>query len=277
MKDVDLHMHSTASDGALSPRKLAQAAWEKGLHYVALTDHDTLAGQEEFLSEARRLGLHCTSGVEFNVEYDGEMHILAYGVNLDHPALLALTHLMEHNRETRARAMTAQLVKKGYAIDIARVEEIAGDGSIGRPHIARALVEKGYAPDVEQAFLDFLNPGKPGFLPRIKIPVSSAMETIQEAGGLAVLAHPKLTFHADFPALFRQLKDLGLAGVEAFYPAHTDQEVAYFLNLAHSLGLFVTQGSDFHGEVRKHSQLGGETRGEDALLPALHRLFPKTE
>ena len=272
---VDLHIHSTASDGTLTPSAVAAACKELSLSYAALSDHDTLAGVSEFLQAARTLSLRAVSALEFNVTYDGEMHILGYGVDIENKALLGALHTLEAQREKRAYDMVAKLNRNGVSLSMERVEQIGAGGVLGRPHIARALVEAGYAPDVESAFPMYLNQGCIGYCLRKKIDSDLAINLIREAGGVAVLAHPKLTCYPDFDELLTRLTGEGLEGIEAYYPAHSDEEVAYFLSLADRYGLLVTQGSDYHGQTRKSSALYGERRGGARLTESVEEIFSR--
>ncbi len=275
MEKIDLHMHSTASDGSLTPAELAKECKRIGLAKAALTDHDTVDGVEEFLATAKAIGLDAVSGLEYNVEYDGEMHILAYGIDIYNAELREALSVLAEQRITRASRMVQKLQSQGYAITLERVEEIAGGGVLGRPHIARALMEQGYGKDIEDAFKTYLEPGKAGFLPRLKIPSGEAIRLARQAGGMTVLAHPKLTNYPDFDELLLRLKKEGLEGIEVYYPAHSDSEVEYFLALAKKYDLLITEGSDFHGKTRKSTRLGSEQRGGEELAGSVQRLFKK--
>ena len=171
--------------------------------------------------------------------------------------------------------MVKKLQDQGYPITLERVEEIAGGGVLGRPHIARALLEKGFGENVEDAFKRYLEPGKPGFLPRLKIKSSEAIRLARQAGGHCVLAHPKLAYYPDYDELLTRLKGEGLEGLEVYYPAHSDEEVEFFFGLAKKYDLFLTQGSDYHGKIRKSTQLFREQRGRAALEESVERLFAR--
>lgn len=272
---IDLHMHSTASDGSSTPTQLARECAQIGLTHVALTDHDTAAGVDEFLAEAARQGLHALSGLEYNVVYDGEMHILAYDFDPHNAPLLEALDEMAQQRITRASRMVAHLQAQGYPLRLERVQEIAGGGVLGRPHIARALAELGYGKDMEDAFKSYLEPGKPGWLPRMKIPSARAIALARQAGGVCVLAHPKLTYYPDFDELLSRLKGEGLSGLEVYYPAHSEQELEFFFGLAKKYDLFITQGSDYHGAIRQSTRLASEQRGGEALQASVERLFSR--
>lgn len=272
---IDLHMHSTASDGSYTPGELAEECKKLGIEYAALTDHDTLDGVREFLEASKKIGLRAISGVEFNVAYEGEMHILAYGIDLDYGPLVEELNIMADQRRNRARNMVNKLIQEGFSITMERVGEIAGDGVVGRPHIAQALFEAGYGQDLEDAFRTYLEPGRPGHLPRLKIPSKRAIALTKAAGGHAVLAHPKLTEYGDFDELIQKLKAQGLEGIEAYYPAHSLRETAYFEKLADRYGLFVTCGSDFHGATRKSTAIGKERRAGQRVKRDVEALFSK--
>lgn len=275
MEKIDLHMHSTASDGSSTPRELARECKAAGITRAALTDHDTIDGVAEFLEEAGRIGLPAISGLEYNVEYEGEMHILAYGMDIWNQELRDALDVLANQRITRASRMVKKLQDQGYPITLERVEEIAGGGVLGRPHIARALLEKGFGENVEDAFKRYLEPGKPGFLPRLKIKSSEAIRLARQAGGHCVLAHPKLAYYPDYDELLTRLKGEGLEGLEVYYPAHSDEEVEFFFGLAKKYDLFITQGSDYHGKIRKSTQLFREQRGGAALEESIERLFAR--
>ena len=271
---LDFHMHSTASDGTLSPAALAEECFSLGITHAALTDHDTILGQREFLERAAELGLCVTSGVELNAEHPHELHILGYGFDIDNKELKdALDSLAQH-RLTRASRIVEALTKHGYPIEEERVREIAGDGVIGRPHIAQALVEKGSVADIPQAFRELIGEGCPGRVPRFRISTADAIRIIRNAGGRAVLAHPGCMRGEDYEALIWRLKKQGLEGIEAFYPAHTDEQCRFFADLAEKNGLFVTVGSDFHGGVGHAEHPSAEQRGyEKVSSGALFNLF----
>ena len=277
MMKIDLHIHSTASDGTDSPETLAIQCAEKGVDYAALTDHDTLAGSSAFLKTAKRLGIQAVNGIEFSAQYTGELHILVYRVNLEDASFRGVVKEVMRHRSTRVVAMTQKLIDQGYDISHEQVQKYAAGGAPGRPHIARALVEKGYAKTIDQAFCKYLNVGCPGFVKRKNLTPTQILQAANTAGGVAVLAHPKLTYAPNFDKLFCELKYLGLAGVEAFYPEHSDEECKYFCELAQKYGLFVTQGSDFHGRMRSSTDLGKEKRGNEnpLLKQGLHVIFEK--
>lgn len=269
---IDLHMHSTASDGILTPSVLAEECFSLGLTHAALTDHDTLLGQREFLKKANELGLWATSGIELNAEHRQELHILGYGFDIEDEELNRTLELLAESRRTRASRIIARLAEKGYPIEEGRVRELAGEGVIGRPHIARALVEKGFAADVSDAFARLIGKGCPGEVPRWRITSAEAIRLIKNAGGKAVLAHPGCMRGEDYAMLLKRLAEEGLEGIEAFYPSHLDKECEHFCGMAEKFGLFVTAGSDFHGGIGHAESPGAEKRGSGAVAESMKSL-----
>ncbi len=270
---IDLHMHSSASDGILSPPRLAEECFNLGVEYAALTDHDTADGQDGFLSAAKDRGINAVTGIELNVEHRCELHILGYGYDLLYPPLKeALSHLRQE-RAARAGRIVSTLQKNGYLISLKRVLEIAGGGVVGRPHIARALVEKGYCKNISQAFKEFLCEGGPGYAKRERLSPADAIRLINDAGGKAVLAHPGCMENEDYPALLARLKAYGLYGIESFYPEHTDEQCEYFLRLSMDFGLLPTCGTDYHGNRYNEKFPGGEKRGINFVLSTAKNLM----
>lgn len=270
---ADLHMHSTASDGTMTPSQMAEECQKAGLCYAALTDHDCVAGVEEFMARAEQLGIRAVSGVEFSVQYEGELHILGYGVDLGHSRFARECRVLAQRRETRVQEMAEKLCRAGYRISLERIRAHAGGDLIGRPHIAAALVEAGYARDIPDAFQRFLNRGGAGFVERYRLSEENAISLIHEAGGKAVWAHPKLALAQDFPAMLDRLVAEGLDGIEAFYPMHSDEECAYYMQQGRQRGLFISQGSDAHGTFRPSTFVGKEQRGDEELSDCLQILF----
>ena len=273
MHDIDMHMHSTASDGTYSPEELAEMCAKEGLKYCALTDHDTVAGSEAYVKRCRELNINALKAVEFNTKYDGELHILGYGINLREKNLKKTLDELAEFREKRTELMVKKLNDAGIEIKLERVKLIAGSGVIGRPHIARALCEAGYAKDVEGAFKQFLNRGCVGYIERKSITSEEAISLINGAGGKAVFAHPGITAAPDTEKLVKELVSEGLSGIEAFYPVHTDKQVRQYVEIAKKYGLYITCGSDFHGVTRKTSLLHAEKRGGELLRDSVIRFY----
>lgn len=275
---VDLHMHSAASDGTDAPEALAALCRAAGLTHAVLTDHDTMAGTADFLAAARVQGIRAVSGIEFSAEWEGELHILVYGADTADAALRQALCGLRQRREERMRRMVEQLRRAGVELSYDAVQRCADGASIGRPHLAQALCQAGYAASIAEAFAKYLTPGQAGYVPRQSLSVEEILAAAQAAGGLAVLAHPGLTQAEDYDALFARLKAGGLQGVEAFYPLHSDAACRAYYALAGKHGLFVTQGSDFHG-TRREARLGMEQRGADTplLREGLRRIFEKKQ
>jgi predicted metal-dependent phosphoesterase TrpH len=246
MARVDLHLHTTASDGALSPEELVRRCAEAGVRVLAITDHDSTEGVRAAMAAAAPLGMTVIPGTELNTDVvDGEVHILGYFVDIDsapfQEALLAARDL----RVGRAKAMIAKLETLGMPLDFARVRALAGDGAIGRPHVAQALVEAGYVATLAEAFDRFLGRDRPAYVEGMRLSPGAAVRLVRSAGGLPVLAHP--SFVTDPEATVAALVPAGLAGVEVFYRGYGEEERERFARLARRYGLLVTGGSDFHG------------------------------
>lgn len=264
---IDMHMHSAASDGKLTPSRLAEECFRLGVRYAALTDHDTIEGQEEFLKRAKELGISAVSGIEFNVEHRCELHILGYGFDVKDSSLNETLVFLKNERYMRAQRIVKKLVENGYLLSFDRIKQIAGEGVVGRPHIAQALVEKGYCRDMQQAFSEILLEGGAGYVKRERLTAKDAIKLINDAGGKAVCAHPGLMKGEDYDALFTRLKKEGLWGIEVFYSAHTDEQCTFFLDTAHKYGLFATCGTDYHANKYNEKLPGQEKRGiEEAAL-----------
>lgn len=250
---VDLHMHSTASDGALPPHEVVAAAQRAGLSAIALTDHDTIDGLASARRAGAELGVRVVPGVELSAVDDGdEIHVL--GLHLSHPESLAsaLAELRETRRE-RAKTTVAILNSLGVPVTLDAVFAAAGDGAVGRPHIARALVAGGWARDFRDAFDRWLGTGKPACVEKRTVTFAEAAQLIHDAGGLAVYAHPG---GAASRADLEELASLGLDGVEVRHPSHTADEIARLGALVADLALVPSGGSDWHGAPEGYRALG---------------------
>jgi len=257
---IDLHIHSTASDGSLSPTEVVRLAKERGLKAIALTDHDTVDGVAEAVAAGKRVGLEVVPGIEISARFpDGTMHILGYFVNYTSGRLADRLAVLKKARADRNPQIIAKLNKLGIPITMAQVSYLSGGGQIGRPHIARALYEGGYVANVQDAFDLYLRQGGLAHVSKFRFPPEEAIVMIQEAQGVPVLAHP-FTLGLNSPkalkAFLQELKDVGLAGLEVFYPEHSQEQEELYLRLARELGLLVTGGSDFHGLNKPAVQLG---------------------
>ena len=257
MIKADLHMHSTASDGVLAPDELMRRAADRGFTHVALTDHDSMAGIPMARETAQKLGMTLIPGVELSCGAQKEIHVLGYGFDPENEALHAFCCSRVRQREARTAAMVERLCALGKPVDIMRVRELAR-GVMGRPHVARALVEAGHVLSVSEAFDRFLKLGKPAYVPKEDVKVSEAVRLIREAGGVAVLAHPMELKMGDtmLESLIGEWKSQGLEGVEVYHPSAQNNHASFLLHLAQRENLLVTGGSDFHGEAVRKSEIG---------------------
>jgi 3',5'-nucleoside bisphosphate phosphatase len=250
-KPYDLHIHTTASDGALTPSEVINLASQLGLGGIAITDHDTIAGLEEGMQAAKDAGMHLIPGVEFSAESENEMHILGYRIG-NSGAIKKVFKNLNQARSERNPQIVERLRQMGMDIAKQEVESEAGGSVIGRPHIARVLLKKGYVKDVGEAFDKYLSIGKAAYVYKRKISAHRAIELIGQENGYAVLAHPKYLYLADFELeqLLASLKDEGLWGIEAFYPAHSPEDTDLYLRLAKKFSLQITCGTDYHDSTR---------------------------
>lgn len=242
---IDLHTHTTASDGLLSPEQLVEKARQAGVQVLAVCDHDSTEGVDAAVAAGKRSGVEVIPAVEINTDVDqGEVHVLGYF--LDHRQLWLQEFLrkLRDGRVNRARQMVEKLNALGIKIDFARVRELAR-GAIGRPHVAWAIVEAGAAKSVDEAFTRYIGRNGPAYVERLKVLPEEAVQVILRAGGIPVLAHPGWGFR---DPLIPQLVAAGLEGLEVYYPDHTPAMQAHFLSLANQHNLLVTGGTDYHGE-----------------------------
>ena len=256
---IDLHCHSTFSDGSLAPEQLIAEAAKIGLAALALTDHDTVAGLPRFLAAAAGTAVRAVPGVELSVDCSsGVMHMLGYWMDTANPELIRQMEWIRNGREMRNRAMLEKLNALGFAMTWEEVQALAGEDVVGRPHFAQVMLQKGYAKDKNEAFDKWLGDGKPGYADRPRLTAAAAVAVIRQAGGVAVLAHPfTLRVSRDaLASLFFELAAAGLAGVECYYSEHSAELTKEFLAMAKQANLVPTGGSDFHGEVSPGIRLG---------------------
>ncbi|HEX8911976.1 MAG TPA: PHP domain-containing protein, partial [Humisphaera sp.] len=259
---VDLHCHSTASDGTLSPTDVVKLAAERKLSALALTDHDTVNGVAEAAAAAKGLGIDFLPGIEISAEYPhpGTLHILGYGVDPASPVLKSLTETLLGGRDDRNPKIIAKLQELNVAITMEEVEEeakvpiVGSDGGppkrkpIGRPHIAAILLRKGYVSSVKQAFDKYLAPGGLAYFDKERLAPHEALRMIRESGGLAVLAHPvqlRYTNDGQLETVLKDLVDHGLRGIETIHSDHDEKLIEQYTGLAKKYGLLTTGGSDF--------------------------------
>lgn len=247
MSRVDLHLHTTASDGRFRPTEIVHKAVALGLAIIAITDHDSVAGIAEALTAARDFPqLKVIPGVEINTDVaEGEAHILGYFIDYTDPELAATLERLRGSRVHRAQKMIAKLNDLGIHITWQRVQELAGSGAVGRPHLAQAMLEKGYITTLKDAFVSYIGRGGPAYVEREKITSVGAVNLIIQAKGLPVLAHPFTV--KDPEAMIMELKAVGLIGIEAGYNNYTASEISQLVTLAARHKLITTGGTDYHG------------------------------
>ena len=262
---VDLHAHSTYSDGSYTPREILEAAIGAGLSAVAITDHDTVDGIGEALCAAKSLidKVSLIPGVEISASYPRQLHILGYFHPDRYIKIDAFLKNMKYERDQRNIGILQKLNGYGIRISADEVAGIAGKEIFGRPHIAAALVKKGIVSSISAAFLEYLGDGRKAYVGKKSLPPHECVQAIADAGGLAVIAHPSLTGMklSELESLARSLIEYGLFGIEAYYPEHAEALTQNYAALAGRLGLASTGGSDFHGEYRKHIRLGTGKEG----------------
>lgn len=260
---IDLHLHSTTSDGQYTPTELVTLCKKAGLSTIALTDHDTTAGIREAAAAAERLGIHLIPGIELDTKYPGikgNFHILGYGIDITHPVLADCCSNFAAQRKERADRIFAYLKDYHVCPTRERVMKLAEGGVIGRPHFARAMVEEGLVENTREAFEKYLDTEEFAKIDRPKPHPKTAIQMIVAAGGIPVLAHPSQLKLGELSleTLLIELKSYGLKGLECCYHNHTPKQTEEYMDLAKKLDLCITAGSDFHGEkVKPTVKLGG--------------------
>ena len=263
--NIDLHIHTTASDGTCSPSEILEIARDSGLGAIAITDHDTIDGTREALRIGPPTPLHLLTGIEISAApppatpYTGSMHILGYGINPDNAELDRALQKLQTARRDRNPGIIDRLNQLGFQISLEEVIHTVGQGQISRPHIARVMLKKGYVQSIDEAFDRYLAAGKPAYVDKYRIPCQEAIDLITGAGGLPVLAHPILLGYRnrhELEQLIQLLIGMGLKGLEAYYPEHPPAETEYYIRLAEKHGLLLTGGTDFHGQLNPEIQMG---------------------
>ena len=274
MSKVDLHIHSTASDGRHSPQEIVRKAAGLGLEVIALADHDSVDGIAPALEEARKLNrLQFIPAVEVSTDVpSGEVHILGYFVDYTSEELAAALERFRYSREGRAQGMVAKLAELGVQISWERVREIAGDGAIGRPHIAQAMLEKGHIGSIKEAFDKYIARDGPAYVERDKMTPEEAVRLILRNRGLPVMAHPSTAPEPE--AMIVELKAAGMVGIEAYYNNYMNEEIGNLIALAKDHGLIITGGSDYHGLDESNETLMG---GVEVPMEAVNRLIARAE
>lgn len=259
MKGIDLHLHTTASDGSNRPEEVVQMAAAAELRAIAITDHDNTRGIRAAMLEGERRGVEVVPGIELSTAYLGmEVHILGYYIDPAADSLADLLTWALTEREQRNRRIVAVLQQAGVEITMEEVREKFPDTVLGRPHLGMVMAEKGYVQDVRQAFREYLGKGGRCYIPKVNQPVERAVERILQAGGLPVLAHP-YQYELDEPGLRKlisHMKGLGCVGMECVYSKYTPEQSQGLLDLAEEYGLIPTGGSDYHGLSKPDIHVG---------------------
>ena len=265
MAGIDLHIHSTASDGTLSPAEILALARDLNLAAIAITDHDTINGSKEALSIGIPPSLKFLTGVEISASpppsfsYSGSLHILGYSIKIDNPLLNKTLAALQEARKNRNPGIIDRLNSMGVAISMDELLNEVGGGQLGRPHIARFMVKKGYVESIKEAFNKYLGKGKPAYVDKYRVECSKAIEVILGAGGIPVIAHPFLLNPRnieDIEELVITLKAMGLKGIEVYYSEHSQDNISKLEDIANRHELLMTGGSDFHGSLKPEIKMG---------------------
>ncbi len=258
---VDFHTHSTCSDGTMTPTELVRHAHNMGLSAFALTDHDSVDGIEEASEEAKKIGIEFIPGIEFSAAEDTETHIIGLFLDPKNETLLATIQKLKNSRKRRMEDVCSKLRSLGFDVTHEEALRIAGGTFVGRAHIAKLMVEKGYCDTVRECFDKYIGLGKPAYSEKNELTAVEAVKAIRASGGLAFLAHLNQTgFDTDeLRALLTKLKEAGLTGVEGYYPEYTPEHITQYRNLANELQLSFSGGSDFHGKMKPHIEIGSGT------------------
>jgi 3',5'-nucleoside bisphosphate phosphatase len=275
MPRIDLHLHTTYSDGSHSPQEVIQFAHEAGVTALAITDHDTVESIPEAFTAGEAVGIEIISGIELSSQFEGrETHILGYFFDWQDATLQTRLISQRASRDQRNPRVVEKLNQLGLEISYEEVKNKAGAGSVGRPHIAEVLVAKGYVNSTKEAFDRYLADGAPAYVVRESPDTHEAIAWIREAGGVPVLAHPHWTKRKgpELVEMCSTLKEAGLMGIEVFYSTHTKRQTSEYLELARKLDLLMTGGSDFHGIAKPGIYVGrgkGDLKVPDKLLEPL--------
>lgn len=261
---IELHCHTTASDGTLSPEALVEHAAELGVTHLAITDHDTTKGSLLAAPLCHERGIVLIPAIELSSTYEGQsMDLLGYGIDCGDPALRDALDAMVGRRRMRIPMMIERLRREGVDVEADEIYALAPDGVVGRPHVAQALVDRGVVANVAEAFEKYLARGRVGYVPKENLTPEEAIGLIEAAGGLAVLAHPRYLKlgEVEFDAMLDRLIGAGLAGIEVHYSQHMEGDVERFGRIAQERGLLATGGSDFHGSRKPDIHLGMGPQG----------------
>lgn len=266
-KYVDLHMHSSVSDGDKTPRELVAVAKEKNVDIISLTDHDSVGGISEAAEEAKKKDIGFIAGIELSCYDKKDTHVLGYNIDWQDEDFKGALWELQQSRMNRMEKMVESLRKDGFNITMDEVNAKCNGQTMGRPHIAAVMVEKGYGKDIRTVFNKYIGSGCRYYVSYKKLEVAEGINIIHKAGGLAVLAHPKLLRYnaKDFTKLIKRYKELGMDGIEVYYPCHYDEHVKLFSSLAKELDLLMTCGGDYHSEW----DCTKNTMGFESTLPGI--------
>ena len=262
---IDLHIHTTASDGTMTPAEVISQADRLKLKAISITDHDTVAGSEEAFRCGIPPSLGFLTGVEISAAPppfypgSGSFHLLGYSIRLDDTQLNQTLAKLRQARKSRNPAIISRLNELGIPLTLDEVLQEAGDGQLGRPHIAKVLVKRGVATTIDEAFDELLAAGRPAYVDKYRIDCAQAIRIVLAAGGIPVLAHPGLldfTTEDQFDRLTAGLKEMGIQGIEVYYSEHTPDQTRFFADLAQRHDLLMTGGTDFHGTIQPEIKMG---------------------
>ena len=262
---IDLHIHSTASDGSYTPAEILDHAQKLNLAAIAITDHDSIDGSREALRIGIPPSFNFLTGVEISAAHplffpgSGSFHILGYDIHLDNRDLNQALSKLQDARKNRNPSILKRLNKLGFQISLEEVGQEAGEGQLGRPHIAYAMVKKGFVASIDEAFDKYLGTNGPAYVDKYRIECKQAINIIRAAGGVPVLAHPALLNIENgqkLDALLQNLMNIGLSGIEVYYPGHSPQQIRQYTELARKYGLLMTGGTDFYGTITPHIKMG---------------------
>lgn len=265
---VDLHIHSTFSDGSFTPEEIVKHASKKGLAAIAITDHDNTDGTLSAIRAGKKLGVEIVPGVELSVEpespRDEEIHILGYYINWQDENFQEKLRRFREARRKRAYKILEKLDRLGIKIDPQQLFELAGKGSVGRMHVAKVLKDEGFVNYLQEAFDRYLAYGKSAYVPKLRLPSQEALDLISRIGGISVIAHP--LYGGDSKEIIQKLKGLGLDGIEVYYTRHTPEDIKRFRSWAKAFSLLITGGSDCHGmTLNKEILIGNQKIPYDVL------------
>ena len=255
---IDLHTHSTCSDGSFTPKEIIAHADEIGLYAVALTDHDNIDGISEAKKEALKRDIIFIPGIEISCDFSSELHIVGLNIDCESEKLVNLTNKFKEDRKKRNINTIKRLNDAGIDINLEEAEKYSTGNALGRAHIAKVMVDKGYASSVKDAFKKYLGKGKIGYSNEFRISYKDAISVIKESGGVAILAHCHyLNMNEDeFIEFIKELKSYGLNGLEGYYTEYTKEQSDFYISVCKKLDLIISGGSDFHGDMKPDIKLG---------------------